>query len=98
VGVGGTATQLASIDLGLVEHDRSRVEGHSMSVERLGELRDRLAAVPLAERREIRGLDPARAPTIVAGVSILLEALAAFGLEGVQVSERDILWGVALDA
>ncbi len=98
VGVGGTATQLAAIDLALPEHDRTEVEGHSMTVERLGELRDRLAAVPLAERREIQGLDPARAPTIVAGVSILLEALAAFGLDGVQVSERDILWGVALDA
>ena len=67
VGVGGTATQLASIDLGLVEHDRDRVEGHAVSRERLEELRDRLAALPLAERREVTGLDPARAPTIVAG-------------------------------
>jgi exopolyphosphatase / guanosine-5'-triphosphate,3'-diphosphate pyrophosphatase len=97
VGVGGTATQLASIDLGLGEHDRDRVEGHSMTRERLAELRDRLAALPLAERREVPGLDPARAPTIVAGVVILLEASGAFGLDGVEVSERDILWGVALD-
>jgi exopolyphosphatase / guanosine-5'-triphosphate,3'-diphosphate pyrophosphatase len=97
VGVGGTATQLASIDLGLAEHDRERVEGHSMTRERLAELRDRLAALTLAERREVRGLDPARAPTIVAGVVILLEAGGAFGLDGVEVSERDILWGVALD-
>jgi exopolyphosphatase/guanosine-5'-triphosphate,3'-diphosphate pyrophosphatase len=96
-GVGGTATQLASIDLGLAEHDRERVEGHSMTRGRLEELRDRLAALPLAERREVRGLDPARAPTIVAGVVILLEATGAFGLDGVEVSERDILWGVALD-
>jgi exopolyphosphatase / guanosine-5'-triphosphate,3'-diphosphate pyrophosphatase len=97
VAVGGTATQLASIDLGLGEHDRDRVEGHAMTRERLAELRDRLAALPLAERREVRGLDPARAPTIVAGVVILLEASGAFGLDGIEVSERDILWGVALD-
>ena len=98
VGVGGTATQLASIDLGLVEHDRDRVEGHAVSRRRLEELRDRLAALPLAERREVTGLDPARAPTIVAGATILREVLGAFALDGFEASERDILWGVALDA
>jgi exopolyphosphatase/guanosine-5'-triphosphate,3'-diphosphate pyrophosphatase len=98
VGVGGTATQLASIDLGLAEHDRDRVEGHAIPLARLGELKDRLAALPLAERRHVRGLDPARAPTIVAGATILIEAVGAFALDGVEVSERDILWGVALDS
>lgn len=98
IGVGGTATQLASVDLGLAEHDRDRIEGHAVSRERLEQLRDRLAALPLAERREVRGLDPARAPTIVAGAVILREVLREFGLDGFEASERDILWGVALDA
>ena len=98
IGVGGTATQLASIDLALVEHDRERVEGHAVSRERLEELRDRLAALPLAERRDVTGLDPARAPTIVAGAVVLREVLGAFALNGFEASERDILWGVALDA
>ena len=61
-------------------------------------MRDRLAALPLPERREVVGLDPARAPTIVAGTIVLLEALGAFALDAVEVSERDILWGVALDS
>jgi exopolyphosphatase/guanosine-5'-triphosphate,3'-diphosphate pyrophosphatase len=98
IGVGGTATQLAAIDLGLADHDRDRVEGHSVSRERLEELRDSLAALPLAERREVQGLDPARAPTIVAGAVVLREVLGAFELDGFEASERDILWGVALDA
>jgi exopolyphosphatase/guanosine-5'-triphosphate,3'-diphosphate pyrophosphatase len=97
VGVGGTATQLASVDLGLEQHDRARVEGHAVPRDRLEELRDRLAALPLAERRSVRGLDPARAPTIVAGSVILHEVLGAFALDGFEASERDILWGVALD-
>jgi exopolyphosphatase / guanosine-5'-triphosphate,3'-diphosphate pyrophosphatase len=98
IGVGGTATQLASVDLGLAVHDRDRVEGHAVSRSRLEELRDRLAALPLAERREVRGLDPARAPTIVAGAVVLREVLGAFALNGFEASERDILWGVALDS
>jgi exopolyphosphatase/guanosine-5'-triphosphate,3'-diphosphate pyrophosphatase len=96
VAVAGTATSCASIDLALDPYDSAAVEGHRLSRERLEEILARLAALPLAERRHVTGLDPNRAPTIVAGVIILLEALAAFGLDAVEVSERDILWGVAL--
>ena len=58
---------------------------------------ERLASLPLAERRAVPGLHPDRAPTIVAGVVILIEVLGAFGLDRVEVSDRDLLWGVALD-
>jgi exopolyphosphatase / guanosine-5'-triphosphate,3'-diphosphate pyrophosphatase len=98
IAVAGTATQCAAIDLALEPYDPERIEGHRLTLDTLAGLLDRLAAVPLEERRGIRGLDPARAPTIVAGVVILSQALRAFGLEETRVSERDILWGVALDA
>jgi exopolyphosphatase/guanosine-5'-triphosphate,3'-diphosphate pyrophosphatase len=98
VAVAGTATSLASIDLELDPYDPERVEGHTLSRERIGQLRDRLAALPLAERRDVVGLDPARAPTIVAGTVVLLEVLGAFGLDAVEVSEHDILWGMALES
>ena len=48
------------------------------------------------ERRQVRGLHPDRAPTIVAGAIILLETLALFGLHEFEVSEHDILRGAAL--
>ena len=98
VAVAGTATSCASIDLALDPYDPARVEGHTLSAARIEQLRDRLAALPLEERRGVTGLDPNRAPTIVAGTVVLLEALGAFGLDAVEVSERDILWGVALDS
>ena len=96
VAVAGTPTQCAAIDLELEPYDRRAGRGARAHRAALEALRDRLAAVPLAERVRITGLDPARAPVIVAGVVILLEVLAAYGLETVAVSERDILWGVAL--
>jgi exopolyphosphatase/guanosine-5'-triphosphate,3'-diphosphate pyrophosphatase len=96
VAVGGTATSCAAIDLALDPYDSAAVEGHALPRGTLEAMLARLAAVPLAERRGVTGLDPARAPTIVAGVVVLLEVLRAFGLDGTQVSERDILWGVAL--
>jgi exopolyphosphatase/guanosine-5'-triphosphate,3'-diphosphate pyrophosphatase len=98
IAVAGTATSCAAIDLGLEPYDSAQVEGHVLSLERLGELLSRLSAMPLAERRGVRGLHPDRAPTIVAGVAILATVLRHFGLDATEVSERDILWGAALDA
>jgi len=94
VAVAGTPTQCARIELGYAPDD---VEGHVLSLPALDAMLERLAALPLAERREVPGLDPARAPTIVAGVVVLTRALAAFGLQAVEVSDRDILWGAALE-
>ena len=94
VAVAGTATQAAGIDLGRRPAD---VEGHRLSLSTLHAMLERLAGLPLAERREVPGLDPARAPTIVAGVVVLIQALTAFGLDEVEASDRDILWGAALE-
>jgi exopolyphosphatase/guanosine-5'-triphosphate,3'-diphosphate pyrophosphatase len=96
IAVAGTPTQAAAIDLELDKYDPERIEGHVLTVERLNAMLDRLAALPLAERRRTRGLDPARAPVIVAGLAILLEVLQYFGLDRVEASEHDILWGLAL--
>jgi exopolyphosphatase/guanosine-5'-triphosphate,3'-diphosphate pyrophosphatase len=98
IAVAGTATMAAAMDLELEPYDAARVEGHVLSVDRLRARLDQLAAVPLEQRRKTRGLDPDRAPTIVAGVAILLEVLDAAGAQEVEVSDRDILWGRALDA
>jgi exopolyphosphatase/guanosine-5'-triphosphate,3'-diphosphate pyrophosphatase len=58
----------------------------------------RLAALPLEERKAVRGLMPERAPTIVAGAAILAEVMEQLGTDELTVSERDILHGAALRA
>jgi exopolyphosphatase / guanosine-5'-triphosphate,3'-diphosphate pyrophosphatase len=97
VAVAGTATSVAAIDVGIEPYDASRAEGHVVSVQRLGDIRATLASIALEERRRVPGLHPDRAPTIVAGTILLAEVLDSFGLEVFEASERDILWGVALD-
>jgi exopolyphosphatase/guanosine-5'-triphosphate,3'-diphosphate pyrophosphatase len=98
VGVAGTVTTLAALDLGLARYDRNRVEGHRLSATRARAQLERLAALPLAERREVPALEPERAPVIVAGAVILTEILDAFRLDAVDASEHDILDGAALAA
>ncbi|MGN6866763.1 MAG: Ppx/GppA phosphatase family protein [Solirubrobacteraceae bacterium] len=96
IAVAGTATSMASIAQGLVPYDPDKVEGYALSDSDCREIRDRLASLTLEQRREVRGLHPDRAPTIVAGTIILLETLALFGLHEFEVSEHDILRGAAL--
>jgi exopolyphosphatase/guanosine-5'-triphosphate,3'-diphosphate pyrophosphatase len=98
VGVAGTLTSIAALALGLDEYDREQVHGFELGAEALDEQLRRLAAVPLEERRKIRPLDPERAPVIVAGAVIARETLIFFGLDGMEISERDILDGAALAA
>lgn len=96
IAVAGTATSLGAIDQELEPYDPRKVHGHVLAAPQIRAMRDRLAAVPLDQRREVRGLHPDRAPTIVAGVVILLEVIDLFGLAQVEVSEHDILRGAAL--
>jgi exopolyphosphatase / guanosine-5'-triphosphate,3'-diphosphate pyrophosphatase len=95
IAVAGTATQLASIDLGLDQRDSERADGHVLTRAACDAMLAMLASKPLAERREVQGLDPDRAPTIVAGAAILLEAMAAFELDSVEAAKADILHGAA---
>jgi exopolyphosphatase/guanosine-5'-triphosphate,3'-diphosphate pyrophosphatase len=98
IGVAGTVTSLAALDLGLVEYDAERVHGHVLSSDAVEEQLERLAALPLEERRRVPGLEPERAPVIVAGAVIVREVLARYGLDNLEASEHDILHGAALAA
>jgi exopolyphosphatase / guanosine-5'-triphosphate,3'-diphosphate pyrophosphatase len=96
IAVAGTATQAAAIEQELEPYDPVRVDGYDLQLATIELLLARLADMDEAKRREVVGLHPDRAPTIVAGMIVLSEALRAFGLEHVEVSEHDILHGGAL--
>ncbi|MEI7889280.1 MAG: Ppx/GppA phosphatase family protein [Actinomycetes bacterium] len=96
IAVAGTATTLSAIDQSLEPYDPARVHGSTVTLERSRELLGRIASLPLAERVNVDGLHPDRAPTAVAGAVILCEVLEAFGLDRFEASEHDILRGVAL--
>jgi exopolyphosphatase / guanosine-5'-triphosphate,3'-diphosphate pyrophosphatase len=96
IGVAGTITTIAALELG--GYDRDRVHGYRLAREAVERELERLAALPLEERRELPGLEPARAPVIVAGAAIVAEALRFFDLDELEVSEHDLLTGAALAA
>ena len=92
IAVAGTATSLAAID------GAEEVHGYRLGLASCERIAAMLAGKPLEDRRNVPGLDPDRAPTIVAGALILTESVRSLGLSEVEVSDRDILHGAALSA
>jgi exopolyphosphatase / guanosine-5'-triphosphate,3'-diphosphate pyrophosphatase len=92
IAVAGTATSLAAID------GADEVHGYRLTLAACERIAAMLASKPVEERRNVEGLHPDRAPTIVAGAVILTESIRSLGLTEVEVSERDILHGAALTA
>jgi exopolyphosphatase / guanosine-5'-triphosphate,3'-diphosphate pyrophosphatase len=99
IAVAGTATSLAAIDLELEASDPERTHGHRLPMPAIQRICSRASSMTVEERRrELTGLPPGRAPTIVAGIVILIQVMRAFGLEEIEISEHDILHGAALEA
>jgi exopolyphosphatase/guanosine-5'-triphosphate,3'-diphosphate pyrophosphatase len=90
IAVAGTATSLAAID------GAGEVHGYRLGLAACERIVAMLAALPVEERREVKGLHPDRAPTIVAGAVILTESIRTLGLSEIEVSVADILHGAAL--
>ncbi len=94
VGVAGTVTTLAAIEAELEPYDGAVVHGSVLSRPRVTTLAARLAALPSAERRALRGLDVKRADVIVSGALIACEVLEWCDAGELVVSDRGVRWGL----
>lgn len=98
VAVAGTATTVVSVRERMEPYDPSRVHRSVVTRDVLDDIYRMMAGMTLADRRQVVGLDPDRAPVIVAGLVILRAILDLAGVDSFTVSESDILQGVLLDA
>jgi exopolyphosphatase / guanosine-5'-triphosphate,3'-diphosphate pyrophosphatase len=98
IGVAGTVTTLATLDLCLAEYDPLQTHGHRIPMSSVERELERLSSLTLAERTTVPGIEPGRAPVIVGGLVILREIMSTYELAEIEVSERDILHGAALAA
>lgn len=98
VAVAGTATSIISMREEMEVYDSARVHGALAKRSEVDEMLGRLSTLPLAQRQAVVGLDPGRAPVIVAGILIIQRIMDLLGAESFTASERDILHGIILDA
>lgn len=95
IGVAGTWTSLGAISRGLAGDDPSQVHGMTLEVGRLDEIFDHLRGLTVEETALLPGLDPRRAPVILAGALIAVVAAGTVDVDRVLLSERDTLDGLA---
>lgn len=94
--VGGTVTTLVAISAGLDPYDPAFVHLHNLPLTEVDALVARMAALPLEQRRHVKGLQPKRAEVILAGSVCVSELMRATGTDHLTVSESDLLFGLAL--
>ena len=94
VGVAGTVSTVAAVEVGLVEWDRDVIHHFDLSRAAAEDVFRTLATEQLADRLHNPGLEPARADVIVGGCCVLVPLLRMLGADRMLVSESDILDGL----
>ena len=96
VGLAGTITTVAAVEIGLAEYDRERIRHFRLTRAAAEDVFRTLATEAHDARLANPGLEPARADVIVGGCCILVSIFRHWGFDDCLVSEADILDGLAL--
>ncbi len=97
IGVAGTITTMAAVELGLTQYDPAAINRFQLTRAAAEDVFRTLATESLADRVHNPGLAAARAPVIVGGCCILVAIMRHWKFEQCQVSHRDLLDGIAAD-
>lgn len=97
IGVAGTITTVAAVEIGLLTYDPERIHGFELSRAAIEDVYRTLVTEPLEDRVHNPGLQAERAEVIVGGVAILAQIVRTFGIDPLVVSERDLLDGLAAE-
>ena len=95
VGLAGSVTTVAAIQLGLTDYDPRAIHGHVLPAADVRTIAADLLTMSRAQRAAIRVMHPGRVDVIAAGALVLQRILERTGLPQVVVSEHDILDGIA---
>ena len=94
VGIAGTVTTICAIALGLEQYSPEAIHGYRLGQEHVNSIIERLAELPLEERKRMRGMEPGRADVLLAGAVILERLMAHFSVDQVIVSDQGVRWGL----
>jgi len=96
VGLAGTITTVAAVEMGLATYDRERIHHFRLTRAAAEDVFRTLATESRADRIHNPGLEEARADVIVGGCCVLVALFRRLGFDEMIVSEADILDGLAL--
>jgi len=97
IGIGGTATALASVSLGLREYDRDRIHGLGLTDRQIFDQLDRLGAMTVEARKQVPGLPAGRADIILGGLLILAGVMRQLHESGIIICGWGLRHGLLID-
>ncbi|WP_127068271.1 phosphatase [Veillonella sp. 3891] len=93
IGIGGTATSLAAIDLQMETYDPKLIQGYRMDRGTIEAMILQLRYMSREERLQVKGLQPGRADIIVPGAEIITSLMDTYQIGSIVISEADGLEG-----
>jgi exopolyphosphatase/guanosine-5'-triphosphate,3'-diphosphate pyrophosphatase len=94
IGVGGSITTLAAMELGLEEYDDKKIAQVSFSLIELGKWRLRLQKMSVAEIANLPGIEPRRADIIESGLAIIWSIMKQSDIKKIYVSPRGLRYAL----
>ena len=94
IGVAGTVTTLAAMDLQLASYSADKINGYRLTLKQIDHFYNQLKVLSLGEIRAIPQILPLRADIILAGITILRSVLMKNKLEEIIVSDRGLRYGL----
>lgn len=95
VAVGGTVTTLVAMDRGMQVYDSSLVHLHDLELSQVEAAQRRLSALSVEQIAALPGIQPKRAPVILAGSLVIGELMRTGGYGSLTVSENSLMAGMA---
>ena len=96
VGLAGTVSTTAAVEIGLATYDRDRIHHFVLTKPAVEDVFRTLATETVEERKDNPGMEPERADVIVGGLCVLVGLMRQFGYRECLVSEADILDGLVM--
>ena len=92
--MGGAVTNLAAVRHGLTTYDPEVIQGTVLDRAEIDRQIEVYRALDAEGRRQLPGLQPARAEVILAGACIVRTIMDKLGCEAITVSDRGLRHGV----
>jgi exopolyphosphatase/guanosine-5'-triphosphate,3'-diphosphate pyrophosphatase len=96
IGVAGTLTTLAALDLRIAEFDKNIINRHILTIETIDKIFHELRPLTLDQLRSYPQIHPSRADILLAGIIILRETLRKMNASKITVSDRGLRYGIAI--
>jgi len=96
IGVAGTLTTLAALDLRIPGFDRTLINRHALSMETIERLFQEIRPLTLDQLRRYPQIHPSRADILLAGIIILKETVRKVGVSTISVSDRGLRYGILI--